>query len=130
MSQSKPRKNIQCWKCKETGHFKNQFPKQTDGNREVNATTDDSEDTFICCVENSVEYWILDSGASFHATYNMKIIKNLRIGNFGKVRLVDHCTLDIIGIGDIDVKTSLGTTWTLRDVWVIPSLKKMLISAW
>lgn len=127
-SQSKPRKDIQCWKCKETGHFRNQCPKQSDGNREVNAATDDSEEALICCVENSAESWIMDSGASFHATFSTKMMKNLRTGNFGKVRLADHRTLDITGIGDTYIKTSLGTTWTLKDVRVIPSLKKMLIS--
>ncbi|KAJ9548930.1 hypothetical protein OSB04_021473 [Centaurea solstitialis] len=128
-SQSKPRKDIQCWKCKETGHFRNQCPNQTNGNREVNAATDDSEDALVCCIETSAESWILDSGASFHATYNMKMVKNLRTGKLGRVRLADHRTLDITGIGDVDIKTSLGTTWTLKDVRVIPSLKKMLISA-
>ncbi|KAJ9557170.1 hypothetical protein OSB04_011784 [Centaurea solstitialis] len=128
-SQSKPRKNIQCWKCKETGHFRNQCPNQTVGNREVNAATDDSEDALVCCIETSAESWILDSGASFHATYNMKMVKNLRTGKLGRVRLADHRTLDITGIGDVGVKTSLGTTWTLKDVRVILILKKMLISA-
>ncbi|KAJ9551831.1 hypothetical protein OSB04_015876 [Centaurea solstitialis] len=127
-SQSKPRKDIQCWKCKETEHFRNQCPNRTVGNREVNAATDDSEYALVCCVETSTESWILDFGASFHATYNMKMVKNLRTGKLGRVRLADHRTLDITGIGDVDVKTSLGTTWTLKDVRVIPSLKKMLIS--
>ncbi|KAI3667008.1 hypothetical protein L6452_42050 [Arctium lappa] len=44
------------------------------------------------------------------------MMKNLRTGNFGKVRLADHRTLDITGIGDRDIKISLGTTWTLKDV--------------
>jgi len=96
---------------------------------DVNATTDVSEDALICFIENSTESWILDSGTSLHDTYSTKMMKNIRTGNFGKVRLADHRTLDITGLGDIDIKTSMGTTWTLRDVRVIPSLKKMLIYA-
>ena len=126
-SQSKPRKDIQCWNCNEYGHFRNQCPKPSE-KKEVNATISDSDDVLICCVENSAESWIMDSGASFHATFNTKTMKNLRTGNFGKVRLADNHTLDITGIGDVDLKTPLGTTWTLKNVRVIPSLKKMLIS--
>jgi len=69
----------------------------------------------------------MDSGASFHATFSTKAMKNLRTYNFGKVRLANNHSLDITGIGDIDLKTPLGTNWTLKDVRVIPSLRKKLI---
>ncbi|KAK1417487.1 hypothetical protein QVD17_26616 [Tagetes erecta] len=129
-SQSKPRKDIQCWNCKENGHFRSQCPKPSTSKekKEVNAATDDSDDALICCVENSTESWIMDSGASFHATSSTKTMRNLRTGNFGKVRLANNHTLDITGMGDIDLKTPLGTSWTLKNVRVIPSLRKKLIS--
>ncbi|KAL8104982.1 hypothetical protein AgCh_028950 [Apium graveolens] len=53
---------------------------------------------------------------------------NFRVGNFGKVRLADDETLDIAGMGDINIRTSFGTSWTLKDVRYIPGLKKMLLS--
>ncbi|GJU36784.1 hypothetical protein Tco_1185138 [Tanacetum coccineum] len=34
----------------------------------------------------------------------------------GKVRLADDKTLDIAGVGDVVLKTSFGTSWTLKDV--------------
>ncbi|KAD4889467.1 hypothetical protein E3N88_21540 [Mikania micrantha] len=129
--QSKPRKDITCWNCKENGHFKSQCPKPilTKEKKEVNAATECSEDeALICCVENTAESWIMDLGASFHATFSTKRMKNLKTGNFGKVRLANNQTLDITGKGDIDLRTSLGTIWTLTDVRVIPDLRKMLIS--
>ncbi|GJW73539.1 putative reverse transcriptase domain-containing protein [Tanacetum coccineum] len=46
----------------------------------------------------------------------------------GKVRLVDDMTLDIASIGDVVLKISFGTRWTLKDVRYIPSLKRRLIS--
>ncbi|KAK1410847.1 hypothetical protein QVD17_37388 [Tagetes erecta] len=75
--------------------------------KEVNAATDDSYDALICCVENSIESWIMDSRASFHATSSKKTMRNLRTGNFGKVHLANNHTLDITGMGDIDLKTPL-----------------------
>ncbi|VFQ78537.1 unnamed protein product [Cuscuta campestris] len=59
---------------------------------------------------------------------SMKMMKNLKIGDFGKVRLGNDEILDVTGMGDIDLKTSIGATWTLKNVRVIPSLKRMLIS--
>ncbi|KAJ0589930.1 putative RNA-directed DNA polymerase [Helianthus annuus] len=70
----------------------------------------------------------MDFGASFHAISCPDMVKNLRTGNFGKLRLADDQMLDITGIGDVDLKTSLGTIWTLKDVRVIPNLRRKLIS--
>ncbi|KAJ0496010.1 putative RNA-directed DNA polymerase [Helianthus annuus] len=126
---AKPRKDIQCWNCDEHGHFRSQCTKPHRDKKEVNSTTtSDSQDALICCVENTVEDWIMDSGASFHATSSTKKMKNLRTGKFGKVRLANNHSLDITGFGDIDLKTPLGTIWTLKNVRVIPGLKRMLIS--
>ncbi|GJZ43314.1 hypothetical protein Tco_0590569 [Tanacetum coccineum] len=58
----------------------------------VNMAAGDSDDALVCCVENMVEYHIMDSG-------------------FGYVVL----------------KTSFYTSWTLKDVRYIPSLKRRLI---
>ncbi|VFR03541.1 unnamed protein product, partial [Cuscuta campestris] len=68
--------------------------------------------------EDTVESWIMDSGASFHAISSSRKMKNLRQGNFGTVSLANNQTLDITGVGDIDLKTNLGTIWTLKDVRV------------
>ncbi|GJZ55995.1 retrovirus-related pol polyprotein from transposon TNT 1-94 [Tanacetum coccineum] len=46
----------------------------------------------------------------------------------GKVHLADDKTLDIAGVGDVVLKNSFGTSWTLKDVRYIPGLKKRLIS--
>ncbi|VFQ77053.1 unnamed protein product [Cuscuta campestris] len=51
----------------------------------------------------------------------------LVIGDFGKVRLADDRALDVAGMGDMVLKTSVGF-WTLKDVRVVPALKKILIS--
>ncbi|GJR75740.1 retrovirus-related pol polyprotein from transposon TNT 1-94 [Tanacetum coccineum] len=87
----------------------------------------DSDDALVCCVENTVEDRIMDSGASFHATYCKEELERFKLRS-GKVRLADDKTLDIAGVGDVVLKTSFGTSWTLKDVRYIPSLKRRLIS--
>jgi len=54
-------------------------------------------------------------------------LQNLVIGDFGKVRLADNRTLDVTSMGNIALKTPVGL-WTLKDVRVVPSLRKSLIS--
>ncbi|GKA37599.1 hypothetical protein Tco_0724164 [Tanacetum coccineum] len=86
----------------------------------------DSDDA-ICCIENTVENCIMDSGASFHATYCKEELHRFRLRS-GKVRLADDKTLDIAGVGDVVLKTSFGTSWTLKDVRYILGLKRTLVS--
>ncbi|KAL8092162.1 hypothetical protein AgCh_034456 [Apium graveolens] len=120
--QSKDRKDIVCWNCQKKGHFRNQCtapaaPKgksKEDNSANVVEEVED-DDALICCVECSVESWVMDFGASFHATPCKDLMLNFRVGNFCKVRLADDETLDIAGMGDINIRTSFGTSWTLKD---------------
>ena len=70
----------------------------------------------------------MDSGASFHATHSNDGMRNVKKGDFGKVRLGNGEFLDVTGMGDLDLVTTLGTTWTLCNVRVIPRLETKLIS--
>ncbi|VFQ68935.1 unnamed protein product [Cuscuta campestris] len=125
-SKTRDSSGVTCWKCKEVGHFRNQCPKEV---KQVNIARGSAsdEDLFICCAESSVDSWVMDSGASFHATHSGEALQNLVVGDFGKVRLADDGALDVTGMGDIVLKTPVGF-WTLKDVRVVPALKKSLIS--
>ncbi|GJW40694.1 retrovirus-related pol polyprotein from transposon TNT 1-94 [Tanacetum coccineum] len=97
--------------------------------KEVNMAAGDYDDALVCCVENTIDDRIMDSGASFHATYCKEELERFKLRS-GKVRLADDKTLDIAGVGDVVLKTSFGTSWTLKDVRYIPGLKRRrLISA-
>ncbi|GJR70636.1 retrovirus-related pol polyprotein from transposon TNT 1-94 [Tanacetum coccineum] len=124
----KYRQNITCWNCNQKGHFQNQCSKLVASrDKVVNMAARDSDDALVCCVKNTVEDRIMDSGASFYATYCKEELDRIRLRS-GKVRLADDKTLDIASIGDVVLKTSFGTSWTLKDVSYIPGLKRRLIS--
>ncbi|GJW06711.1 retrovirus-related pol polyprotein from transposon TNT 1-94 [Tanacetum coccineum] len=95
--------------------------------KEVNIAARDYDDALVCCVENTIDDRIIDSGASFHATYCKEEFERFKLRS-GKVCLAGDKTLDIAGVGDVVLKTSFGTNWTLKDVRYIPGLKKRLIS--
>ncbi|GJR92854.1 hypothetical protein Tco_0265028 [Tanacetum coccineum] len=94
--------------------------------KEVNQPARDSDDALVCCIENTVDNRIMDSGASFHAAYCKEELERFKLRS-GKVRLADDKTLDIAGVGDVVLKTSFGISWILKDVRYIPGLKRRLI---
>ncbi|GJU02655.1 retrovirus-related pol polyprotein from transposon TNT 1-94 [Tanacetum coccineum] len=96
---------------KTKGHFQNQCLKLVASRDKLV----DCDDTLVCCVENMIKDRIMDSSASFHATYCKEELERFKL-RFGKVRLADDKTLDIAGVGDVVLKTSFGTSWTLKDV--------------
>jgi hypothetical protein len=67
--------------------------KQRDGqqekNQEANVTGDVLQDALILSVDNISESWVVDSGASFHATPHRKHFLDYVQGDFGQVHLGD-----------------------------------------
>ena len=51
-------------------------------------TDDVSQDALILSLENFIDSWLVDSGASFHATLDKKYFHDYFQGYFGQVRLV------------------------------------------
>ncbi|XP_022889192.1 uncharacterized protein LOC111404645 [Olea europaea var. sylvestris] len=71
--------------------------------------------------------WVIDSGASFHATSNRELFTSYEPRNLGKVYLGDDQPCDVVGKGEIQIKLN-GSVWKLKDVRHIPNLRKNLIS--
>ncbi|GJZ62198.1 putative RNA-directed DNA polymerase [Tanacetum coccineum] len=98
---SKNKHDITCWKCNQKGHFQNHCSKPvTSRDKEINIEVGDYDDALVCCVENTIDDRIMDSGALFHATYCKEELE----------------------------KVQATLRWTLKDVRYILGLKKSLIS--
>lgn len=130
-SNSHSAKTVECWNCGKTGHYKNQCksaPKNQEAKAEANVTsTSGGDDALICSLESKEESWVLDSGASFHATSQKEFFERYVPGNLGKVHLGNDQPCDIIGKGVVKIKLN-GSVWELKDVRHIPDLRKNLIS--
>ena len=124
------KKDFNCYNYGKKGHFKKdcRAPKKDTGAQESTHVTEEAGDAMILSVNSSIESWILDSGASFHATPCQEIMENYVSGDFGKVHLADDETLKIVGKGDIRLKLPNQTTWKLQGVRHVPSLRRNLIS--
>uniref|UniRef100_A0A0D3CLF9 Uncharacterized protein n=1 Tax=Brassica oleracea var. oleracea TaxID=109376 RepID=A0A0D3CLF9_BRAOL len=55
-------------------------------------------------------------------------MENYVAGNYGKVYLADGLPLDIVGIGDINLKMSDGRVWKITKVRHVPKLMRNMIS--
>ena len=149
---SKSRKNrfsnVECYHCSLKGHIK-KFCRQLkrenkekfkekndddskDGDR---VTTTASEDFLIvydddviniACHETS---WVIDSGASIHATYREDFFTSYTAGDFGTVKMGNDGLAKITGIGDVCLETNNGTKLILKNVKHIPDIRLNLISA-
>uniref|UniRef100_A0A803MF12 CCHC-type domain-containing protein n=1 Tax=Chenopodium quinoa TaxID=63459 RepID=A0A803MF12_CHEQI len=134
-SKSKGKVNIVCWGCGVKGHTKRDCPnpKKKGGSNHKNhddasssvslASSDELGDALILSVDSPIESWILDSGASFHSSPCKEIFQNFKSGKFGKVYLADDEPLDIVGKGDVMIKTSSGSSWKLEDVRYLEGVK-------
>ena len=88
-----------CWNRK-----KNEGDK-LDGDKEVNVVSKKSEeDAFLLSLESVDDSWILDSGASFHATPHRGFFIDYVQGNFGLVYLGDNEPCQIVGKEKIKIK--------------------------
>ncbi|GJZ84159.1 hypothetical protein Tco_0649498 [Tanacetum coccineum] len=101
--------------------------KRASKDKEVHMAVRDYDDALNCCVKITIEDPTMDSAASFHATYCKEELERFGLRS-GKVSLVYDKTLDIASVGDVVLKTSFSTNWTLKDVRYITFLKRRLIS--
>jgi hypothetical protein len=126
---------IECWNCGKKGHLKKDCrapKKQRDGqqerNQEANVIGDVLQDALILSVDNIFKSWVVDSGASFHATPHRKHILDYVQGDFGQVHLGDDAPCKIVEMGKVKIKQRNGNQWLLKEVRHIPDLRKNLIS--
>jgi hypothetical protein len=62
------------------------------------------QDALILSVDNISESWVVDLGASFHATPDRKHFLDYVQGDFGQVQLGDNRPCKIVGMGNVKIK--------------------------
>lgn len=101
-----------CWTCGKKGLLKKDCKSQKgkegdvqqENNHEENVIGDELQDDLIIYLENIIDAWVVDSGASFHATLDRKHFHDYVQGDFGQVCLGDDKPYKIIGNGKVFIK--------------------------
>jgi hypothetical protein len=83
--------------------------------------------SLILFVDNISESWVVDLGASFHATPDRKKFLDYVQGDFGQVHLGDDAPCKNFGMGKVKIKKRNGNQWLLKEVRHVPDLRKNLI---
>jgi hypothetical protein len=86
------------------------------------------QDSSILFVDNISESWVVDSGASFHATSHRKHFLDYVQGDFGQVHLGDDAPCKIVGMRKVKIKQHNGNQWLLKEVRHVLDLRKNIIS--
>lgn len=139
--------NVECYHCGKKGHIKKhcrQLKRENkndkgkekekgDGNDDKVATVTDDflilcdscDVVNLACHETS---WVIDSGASVHATSRKDYFTSYIAGDFENVKMGNDGLAKAIGIEDVCLSTNNGTTLVLKNVKHIPDIRMNLIS--
>ena len=97
------------------------------GSQEVNVANEILQDALILSLDKNGEYWVIDFGASFHATSHWEYSIDYIVGDYGEVLLGNDHSCKIIRISTISMKLPNGSQWTLYETRHIPDLKRNFI---
>lgn len=148
---SKTRTKLSCYYCGKPGHrkFECRFfkrdqqagtihPDIIDSKKKEEGTTTavvaTNENFFLVEDENYLNVasddciWIIDSGASFHVTPHEEFFSSYQKGDFGMVKMGNHVTSKIVGIGEVTLVTDNGSKLMLKEVRHVPDMRLNLIS--
>ncbi|KAL5842405.1 hypothetical protein ACOSQ3_013008 [Xanthoceras sorbifolium] len=139
--------NIECHHCKKKGHIKKfcrKFKNEQVKNKGKEVKKDDSSDDdqtntineFLVVYDDDVinlasneTSWVIDSGATIHATSRKELFTSYTPGDYGTVKMGNDNLSKVIGRGDVCLETDNGTRLVLRGVRHIPDIRLNLISA-
>ena len=82
----------------------------------------------ILALDNTSDYWVVDSRASCHATPHRKLFHDYVPCDFGHVLFRDDESCKIVGMGKVHIKLNNGNEWLQKYVRCIPTMKIYLIS--
>ena len=87
---------------------------QHETTQEENVAGDVLQDALILALDNTSDYWVVDSWASCHATPHRKLFHDYALGDFGHVLLGDDEQCKIVGMGRVRIKLNNGNEWILN----------------
>ena len=70
---------------------------------------------------------MVDTTASFHITTCRDFFSSYNSGRFGWVKMCNEAKCEIVGMGDIELETSIGCKLVLKDVRYVPKMRFSLI---
>ena len=79
-------------------------------------------------VANNDDEWVVDSVALHHIIPTKGLYTTYKVEDFGTMKMGNTSYLRIVGIGDVCIKTNVGSTMMLKDVQHVPDLRMNVFS--
>ena len=143
--------NVECYNCGKKGHIKKhcrllkrENANETGKNKRtgdestsdrVTVTNAEAEDFLLVYDDEMINFashsetnWIVDSGASIHATSKRDLFSSYTPGDFGCVKMGNDGLAKAVGLGDVCLETSNGSMLVLKNVKHIPDIRVNIVS--
>ena len=114
-----------CFKCGEKGHWKPDCPKKGKATGMHHALVVES-----CLASTSTHTWVIDTGATDHICFDpdlMQVTRRLYDGEI-EVQVGDATKVAAVAVGDVYLRFSSDRFLILKNVLLIPSFRRNLIS--
>lgn len=118
--------NITCYKCKNTGHYRNHCPmlEKSSRNKSSNAFS-----AVFLSARYSKDEWYVDSGASVHMTAVQSWLQDVSSPKTcSEIMIANNEKLQVVCKGSIEISTQQGYDITIKEVLCVPSLTTNLLS--
>ncbi|KAK0583215.1 hypothetical protein LWI29_034678 [Acer saccharum] len=128
----KNKSQIQCFRCKRYGHYKNEC-KSNGRNFQANVAEDGdySETLLLACnvaVDDAKYKWFLDTGYSNHMCGRKEMFSKLDETFTSEVKFGNNSNVLVMGKGKISISLKDGSKNTISEVLFVPSLQQNLLS--
>ncbi|CAH2108768.1 unnamed protein product [Euphydryas editha] len=129
---TKAKKEIKCYRCKQTGHYKSQCTAEVSNNKRNERKQTNAFSTVFLSGKFNNQEWYVDSGASVHLTPNKQWLTNVSYEKEGQTIIVaDKTKVPIACSGDIKISTIVNDCSfdvDIKNVYCIPKLTTNLLS--
>jgi hypothetical protein len=129
--------NVACYRCHKHGHYQSECYTKLPHNKEKwqksNFTENKEEETLLMVFHTKdhkckQDVWYLNTGCSNHMCGSKSLFSHLNEEFHTTVSFGDHSKVNVMGKGDIQIRTKKDTIETISNAFYIPDLKSNLLS--
>jgi transposase InsO family protein len=122
--------DVECYYCKNKGHWKRSCPKYLEDKKAGKVPTSSGMFVIEVNLATSISDWILDTGSCAHICSNVQALKDRRMLGKGEVQLHvgNGASVAAVAVGNVELSLPSGLVIKLRHVYFVPSISRNIIS--
>ena len=123
-------KDVICFFCNQTGHYKRDCKKHQDELKKNGGTSSSSGIYYIEVNMSTTSGWVLDTGSQSHICVDVQALESRRDLTKGEadIRVADGTRVVATAVGVVHLSLPSGLILTLNNFYCVPSFRKDIIS--